>query len=254
MLAYSAALLVPIVMLAFLPSLGRAAEKQKIETSMQRFSVRLGSSRVIYNPSSTGETLTVTNPQNYPILVQSQVFANDMKTKAPFIVTPPLFRLDGQQQSRLLIVRTGDVGLKDRESLQWLCVKGIPPKADDVWTKDQNGKAVVEKKVSVNVQVSIDNCIKLIVRPENIQGQSGDVASSLIWHRQGNQIKGINNTPFYMNLASLKVGGIDIHNIHYIPPFSSYIFNLPSGLVGNNVSWTVINDYGGESKVYQADM
>ena len=232
---------------------GGAAEKQKIETNTQSFSVRLGAMRVIYNPASVGETLAITNPQDYPILVQSQAFAEDMKTKAPFVVTPPLFRLDGQQQSRLRIVRIGGYFAEDRESLQWWCVRGIPPKAGDAWAKEQNGKAVVEKKVSLNIQMSINSCIKLFVRPECMKGHPDDVAASLAWHRQGNQLKAVNNTPFYMNLTSLKVGGVDVHDIHYIPPFSTYTFALPRGAAGK-VSWVVINDYGGRSAAYQADI
>ncbi|MBJ3904370.1 chaperone protein AfaB, partial [Salmonella enterica subsp. enterica serovar Rissen] len=37
------------------------------------------------------------------------------------------------------------------------------------------------------------------------------------------------------------------------PPFSSYIFALPKGTAGK-VYWTVVTDYGGVSKVYQADI
>ncbi|MEG2566513.1 MAG: fimbria/pilus periplasmic chaperone [Acinetobacter sp.] len=237
------------LMFVSIPSMGST----DIGTNTQYFSIQLGASRVIYDPVSVGETLTVTNPQDYPILVQSRVLAEDMKTKAPFVVTPPLFRLDGQQQNRLRIVRTGGGFAKDRESIQWLCVKGIPPKADDLWAKQLNTKSMAENRVSLVVQLSISNCIKLFVRPENIKGHPDDAADSLTWHRQGNRLKAVNDTPFYMNISSLKVGGEEIRDIHYIPPFSSYSFALPRGALGP-VNWTIINDYGGKSKVYRADI
>lgn len=41
------------------------------------------------------------------MLVQSEVLAENQKDPAPFVVTPPLFRLDALQSSRLRIVRTG---------------------------------------------------------------------------------------------------------------------------------------------------
>ncbi|EDS3841758.1 fimbria/pilus periplasmic chaperone [Citrobacter portucalensis] len=235
------------------PLQGVAAEEQKIERSSQEFGVKLSATRVIYAPDSVGQTLSISSPQDYPMLVQSRVFAEDMKSKAPFVVTPPLFRLDGQQQTNLRIVRTGGDFAKDRESLQWLCVKGIPPKADDLWAKDKEGKSTVNKTISLNLQVSVDNCIKLFVRPESIKGHPDDVASSLSWFRQGTRLKAVNDTPFYMNLSSLKVGGVDIPDVHYISPFSSYTFSLPKSVSGK-VSWTIVTDYGGVSNVYQADV
>ncbi|MDI8993129.1 fimbria/pilus periplasmic chaperone, partial [Salmonella enterica subsp. enterica serovar Anatum] len=39
---------------------------------------------------------------------------------APFMVTPPLFRLNGGQKNVLRIIRTGGNLPEDRESLYWL--------------------------------------------------------------------------------------------------------------------------------------
>ncbi|ELC8790634.1 fimbria/pilus periplasmic chaperone [Salmonella enterica] len=239
--------------LSISPLQGMAAEKLNIEQNSQSFGVKLGATRVIYAPDSAGQTVSVSNPQDYPMLVQARAYAEDMKSKAPFVVTPPLFRLDGLQQSNLRIIRTGGDFAKDRESLQWLCVKGIPPKADNFWAKGKDGKPAVKDKVSLNLQVSIDSCIKLLVRPESINGHPEDVASSVSWSRQGQELKAVNNTPFYMNIDSLKVGNESIPDAHYIPPFSAYSFPFPKGASGK-VSWTVITDYGGVSKVYQADI
>ena len=250
----SLSFLVVSLALGMISRSGHAAEKLKMERHTQSFGVELGATRIIYDPASSGATLMVTNPQDYPILVQSRALTEDTKSKAPFVVTPPLFRLDGQQQSRLRIVRTGGNFAEDRESIQWLCVKGIPPEADDVWAKDKDGKSAAERNVvSLNVQMSVSNCIKLFVRPASVKGHPSDVAASLAWHRQGNQLKAVNDSPFYMNLHSLKVGATRITDIHYVPPFSSYTFTLPKGASGK-VAWSIINDYGGESKVYQTEM
>ena len=225
-----------------------------MDTSTQSFSVRLNASRVIYDPASNGTTLTVTSPQDYPILVQSEVLNEDMKSKAPFVVTPPLMRLDGQQSSRLRIVRTGGNFAADRESLQWLCVKGIPPKADDAWAKGKDGKPDAGGKVSLNVQLSINNCIKLFVRPASVKGHSDDVADKLRFERAGGQLKAMNDSPFYMNLSSLKVNGTDVKDTRYVSPFSSRVFSLPAGKNAGKVEWKIVNDYGGESRTYQADI
>ncbi|WP_371415231.1 hypothetical protein [Serratia sp. 1D1416] len=52
-----------------------------METTTQSFSVRLGATRVIYNPASGGTTLPLVNPQNYPILLQSEALAENMKDR-----------------------------------------------------------------------------------------------------------------------------------------------------------------------------
>ncbi|WP_083274984.1 fimbria/pilus periplasmic chaperone [Edwardsiella hoshinae] len=246
-------LLAACLTLSGVPLVSPAAPEPKIEQNTQEFGVKLGATRVIYAPDSMGQTLSVSNPQNYPMLVQSRVYAEDMQSKAPFVVTPPLFRLDGLQQSNLRIVRTGGTFANDRESLQWLCVKGIPPKADDLWAKDKTGRSAVNKNISLNLQLSINSCIKLFVRPDSLKGHPEDVASSLTWSRQGKQLQAVNDTPFYMNLASLKVGSVAVADLHYVPPFSSSTFPFPNGASGK-VTWSVVTDYGGVSPVYQAEI
>lgn len=226
--------------------------QQEIEKKEQPFSVKLGATRVIYNPDSNGATLSVSNPQDYPMLVRSQVLDEDKKTAAPFIVTPPLFRLDGQQQSRLRVVRTGGHMPSDREMLQWLCVTGIPPKADDAWAQDSGVKSKPDH-ATLNVQISVSSCIKLLVRPSGIRGEPTDVASSLTWQRQGGQMKVTNPTPFYINLKSVTVGGKDVENLEYIPPFDSKMFTLPRGVSGD-INWQMITDIGGVSKSYKAEL
>ncbi|MBI0676609.1 fimbria/pilus periplasmic chaperone [Citrobacter koseri] len=227
-------------------------QKQTVEKKEQPFAVKLGATRVIYSPDSGGATLTVSNPQDYPMLVKSQVIEEDKKTAAPFIVTPPLFRLDGQQQSRLRIINTGGGMPSDRETLQWLCVTGIPPKADDAWAQDGGGKSKPDH-ATLNVQISVSSCIKLLVRPSNIRGAPTDVASSLVWTREGGQMKVNNPTPFYMNLKSVSVGGKDVDKLEYIPPFSSKMFALPQGASGE-ISWQMVTDLGGVSKTYKAEL
>lgn len=230
-----------------------AGNAQKIETKSQPFTLKLGASRIIYAPESNGTTLTAMNVQDYPMLVKSSVLDEDKNTSAPFIVTPPLFRLDGQQQSRIRIVRTGGDFSEDRETLKWLCVTGIPPKADDQWAKDKDGKVIAPSHATINVQVSVSSCIKLLVRPSSIKGEPTDVASSVVWQREGNKLKVTNPTPFYMNLKSVAVGGKKVEGLDYIPPQGERRFNLPQGASGA-VEWQLITDLGGNSLIYKSTL
>lgn len=234
--------------------MAHANEKTPVKTTTKSFAVKLGATRVIYDPDSNGATLAISNPQDYPMLVQSTVKAEDTTSPAPFVVTPPLFRLDGKQQNRLRIVRTGGVMPTDRESLQWLCIKGIPPKNNDAWANDAAGKSLAPKTntMSLDVQLSISNCIKLLVRPDAVKGAVTDVGGNLTWRIAGGNLTVKNPTPFYMNFASLQLGRTTVPNAEYVAPFGSKSYPLPKGASAGQVQWKIITDYGGESKVYQA--
>ncbi|HCH38315.1 MAG TPA: fimbrial assembly protein, partial [Enterobacter sp.] len=64
--------------------------------------VMMGGTRVIYEEGKREATITVTNMDTrVPYLVQSWVEnqAADDKRPVPFVVTPPLFRLDPEQEN-----------------------------------------------------------------------------------------------------------------------------------------------------------
>ncbi|EEZ5226318.1 fimbria/pilus periplasmic chaperone [Escherichia coli] len=227
-----------------------AATDMKLETTSKTFILHLGATRVIYNPSGGDPTLSVRNDQDYPMLVQSEVLTEDRKGKGFFVVSPPLFRLDGLQSTRLRIIRTGGDFPEDRESLQWLCIKGIPPKEGDKWAENKEWNKG-DGRVSLRMNFSINSCIKLIIRPEKVNGHPEDVAKNVIWKKIGNKLKGINPTPFYINLSELSIGGKKVESRHYISPFSSYEYDFPTGASGK-VFWKVITDYGGNSEQFEA--
>ncbi|EOU0021765.1 fimbria/pilus periplasmic chaperone [Salmonella enterica subsp. enterica serovar Schwarzengrund] len=229
-----------------------AVADTKIDTTSKTFILHLGATRVIYDLSGNGSTLSVVNEQDYPMLVQSEVLTEDRKGKAPFVVTPPLFRLDGFQSSRLRIVRTGGAFPKDRESLQWLCVKGIPPTSGDKWAENKDGNKANDR-VSLQMNFSVNSCIKLIIRPSAVKGHPEDVAENVIWQKAGRKLKGTNPTPFYINLSELSIGENKVKPHHYIAPFSTYEYDIPMNANGN-IYWKVITDYGGDSKQFETKL
>jgi len=237
--------------MAMMLSAGAMGNQKKIDTATKSFSVKLGATRMIYNPDSSGGTLSVINQQDYPILVQSRVYAADKQSNAPFVVTPPLFRLDGNQQSRVRVVRTGGAFAADRETLYWMCVTGVPPKPEDVWGQDQDGKSQAPKVATLEVQLRINNCIKLMVRPASLKGDPTDQATSVTWSREGGKLKAVNPTPFFMNLKEVSVGGRKVEGLDYLPPKGEKTFTLPVGASGK-VQWKIITDYGGDSREYEA--
>lgn len=229
-----------------------AENTTKVEQHTRTYSVGLDQTRVIYNPATSGAVISVNNPNDFPVLVQSSVnSANENSGVAPFLVTPPLFRLDPKQQSRLRVVMTQDVKIKDKETLYWLCVMGIPPEQGDSWAEGALAKATNTASLNVNVRMSM--CIKLIVRPEDVKGKPQDVTSAVTWRREGGKLVASNPTPFYMTLKTLSVGGKEVPDVNFIPPMKSRAFTVPQGASGK-VSWTIVNDLGGDSGPYEANV
>ncbi|EBZ6268793.1 molecular chaperone [Salmonella enterica subsp. enterica serovar Oranienburg] len=206
--------------------------------------VSLGATRVIYPTNSRGVTLSVKNSADNPFLIKSVVLDESTKKAAPFIVTPPLFRLDGGQRNAIKITRTGGDYPADRESLNWLCVQSIPPEPDAVW--DEGKKEGGGAKASVSVQLSLNSCIKLLVRPDAVHGNPVDVADKVSWTIKGKDITASNPTPFYMNVSKTTVNGKKLNmERSYIPPFSEEKYSLPESVMEKAmVQWVVVGDYG----------
>ncbi|UAN62226.1 MULTISPECIES: molecular chaperone [Serratia] len=216
----------------------------------QTYSVTLSSSRVIYNESqSGGTTLTVKNEHEFPVLIQPSVVTEDKQKSAPFIITPPLFRLNGKQDNTLRIVYTGKAQAVEREHLYWLCVKAVPPVADE-----ENSGTANNSTVSSNIQISVNNCIKLLYRPKALGGQTQDnLAKGLNWEWREGKLQLKNTSPYYINLSSIKIDGVIVPDLSYVAPFASAQFSVPKGAkVGGKVTWQSINDFGGQSTPVQA--
>lgn len=224
--------------------------KVNVEQKVQSWGVNIGTTRVIYRPDSSGSVISVRNPNNYPVLVQGSVITeNKISAKAPFIITPPLFRLNASQQSQVRVVMTDNTAPKDRESLYWLCETGIPPELGDAWA---SGSEPEKKNMAMlDVRIRLSQCIKLLVRPNAVTGTPTDVAEKVSWSQIGNKLVANNPTPFYMNLSALFIGGTELKQPDYIPPMGTQSYAIPKGAHGD-ISWKIINDLGGYSTLFES--
>ncbi|PVZ82618.1 long polar fimbrial chaperone LpfB [Serratia sp. S1B] len=196
--------------------------------------VIVGGTRLIYDGNKKESSLSVSNPDKKAYLMQSWVETTGGVEKAPFIITPPLFRLDGGQENVLRVVRAGGNLPTDKESLFWMNIKAIPSSEEN---SDKN-----------TLQLAIKTRIKLIYRPQGLQGTPDEVADKLTWQRSGNELVVTNPTPFYMNFNNVSVAGKRLENATFVAPGTSAKFALPNGVSGGKVSWNIINDYGGAGK------
>jgi len=196
--------------------------------------VVIGGTRVVYDGARKETTISVKNPEKIaPYLMQNWVEnINEADTsKPPFIVTPPLFRLDAGKENILRIVRTGGNLPTDRESLYWLSIKSIPAS---------------QKSDDNQLLISVKARLKLIYRPEGLKGNPNEAYKALRFSPLGNKLQVTNPTPFYVSFQTIKVGTqeVDIKDAGTLAPMGSLSWTLPAGASGK-VSWQAINDYGG---------
>lgn len=212
-----------------------------VMSTIAQAGVIVGGTRLIYDGSKKESSLSVHNPDKVPYLIQTWVEATgDGAEKAPFMVTPPLFRLDGGQENVLRVVRTGGNLPSDKESLYWMNIKAIPA-----------GEAKENQNI---LQIAIKSRIKLIFRPQGLKGTPEDLTSQLKWQRSGNNVQVTNPTPFYMNFMEISVAGKPVKDVTYVAPGSTANFALPAGASSGSVSWKIISDYGAIGPEHKSSM
>jgi len=194
--------------------------------------VIVGGSRVVYEASKKEVSLSVKNPEeNTTYLVQAWV-DNELPgntAKAPFIITPPLYRLDAGQENLQRIVFTGGNLPTDRESVFWLNIKSLP---------------AIEKSDANRLLISVNTRIKLFYRPTKLSSQAGDAYKQLRFSQLGNTLHITNPTPYYVSLRELTVGEKNVDDAGMVPPKGEVSRTLPAGMAGK-ITWKAINDYGG---------
>ncbi|MGL4683535.1 MAG: long polar fimbrial biogenesis chaperone LpfB [Hafnia alvei] len=196
--------------------------------------VALSSTRVIYDGNKKEASLTVNNKSsNEEFLIQSWIDDINGSKKTPFIITPPLFKLNPTKNNVLRIVKTGDSLPADRESVYWINVKSIPAKSDD--SKDRNV-----------LQIAVRTRLKLFYRPAGLTGSSMDGWSQLRFSRAGNgQLKVENPSAFNLTFNDLYANGTEIKKAGMVPAKGSVSIDLPTkNVVVTEVKYNIINDFG----------
>lgn len=213
--------------------------------------ITLHSTRVIYPQSAQGGvTLSLTNNAETAYLVQSwirpwdnQDSAVNVASPAPFLVTPPLQRLSSKETLALRIRLTRNELPTDRESLFALVIKAIPSQSV---TEDTTSGNTVS---SARLVLAVETHLKLFYRPEGLKAEAiRDIASLLRFQRDGQKLKVINPSPYYVTFDALFVGDSAITPsalYTMVPPFGEQTYPLPSNSASaHRVSWQLIDEFG----------
>ncbi|CFR07174.1 putative pili chaperone protein [Yersinia frederiksenii] len=210
-------------------------------------SVVISGTRVIYPENQKEVTVKVTNMGSGPVVLQSWIDNGDVNArpetlKVPFVLTPPINRVEPNKSQTLRISYTGTTLPKDRESVFWLNVLEIPAKADA--NSKQN-----------YLQMAYRSRIKLFFRPQGLIGNPNDAAKSLVWTKVSGGLKATNSTPFHISLVTVgvNIGGKPSRiEGQMISPNDSMTFALPDNSSVSTVDIEFINDYGAVNKLSQA--
>lgn len=209
--------------------------------------ISLSRTRVVYQSTDNAQTLTVQNNGSLPYLIQSAVVMSpDSQTTAPFITTPPMFRLEANSTNTLRILRKGHEGMPiDRESLFYFTAIAIPASAQP---KDADTGSMVAR-----VSVGIQNTIKLFYRPAGLEMEARDAEGRLTFRYEAGEVQVTNPTPYHLTLSRLMFDDKQLkvrESVPMIAPFSQASYAVDGPV--HKVQWSVINDYGGNSRLYSS--
>ncbi|OWO79795.1 hypothetical protein B5C26_20020 [Photorhabdus luminescens] len=220
-------------------------------TAAQAGGVGIDTTRIIYPADRHAATASVHNSSKEAVYLMQMTVSTTPEGGmiAPFLVTPPLFRLEPGSQNQVRIIKTGQALPADRESLFWFTAKAIPLSTES----DKHSR----QSVSGGIQIALAHTIKLMYRPQGLPISAEKGFGTLHFKPTAEGIMVTNPSPYYITFTSLKVGGQELmtkqQKANMVSPFSALSFPLKGAHYPAKVSWTVVNDLGGESS-YQGEI
>lgn len=200
--------------------------------------------RAVYPAGQQSINIQLDNVGSKAALVQSWLDKGDehsspdsVSSKVPFLITPPVTRINPNQSQTLRVVHTGEAMPQDRESIFYLNVLDIPPKPTESEVQGQNF-----------LQMSIRSRIKFFYRPA-LAMKVTEAPEKVEWTLSGNQLIAKNPTPYYLTFsdvnAVVKGREVRVDRVEMVAPFSSITLPIKGAQGANSVKWQIINDYGG---------
>ena len=183
--------------------------------------------RFIYPAGQKSLTLRTGNAGQHPILVQSWLDSGDFtadpsRETVPFLLTPPVFRLDPAGRMSLLLRHMGEAMPEDRESVFWINFLEVP-------ARDPSQQNLLQLAYRLRM--------KVLYRPEGLPGSANEAIGKVAWtyHAAEGEIEAHNETPYVVSLARVELEGerdagtfITLSGLT-VTPLSRTRFQLPSG-------------------------
>ena len=208
--------------------------------------VTLDRTRIVFNGSNSSVSIAIQNKnQDIPFLAQAWLEnAIHEKVKSPFMVIPPIQRLEPTQSSQIrieVLEKKIDALPQDRESLFYFNLRELPPKSD---------------KPNI-LQFALQNKLKLFYRPTPIVMSSNEILKNP-WQekleiiKKDNKAIAKNPTPYFTTILSVQSQNANqslVPKSLMIAPFSEAELSINAQDLGEFPTLTYINDLGGTPKI-----
>ncbi|MDY0954046.1 molecular chaperone [Stenotrophomonas rhizophila] len=212
--------------------------------------VQVDRTRVIYPVGAREVAVELVNRGASPSLVQTWVDAGDAESRpkdidgVPFVVTPPIARIDGGMGQSLRLSYVGNDAPTDRESLYWINILDIP-------AQQKSANEAMAGRIEANLQFSVRNRFKIFLRPRGLPGSADAAVQTVRWqaatHQGGASLRASNPSPYYVSVANLVIPGVGrVDASTVVPPMGQAYISLKSPLAaGTAFTVRTVNDYGG---------
>ncbi|MEF9889855.1 fimbria/pilus periplasmic chaperone [Citrobacter sp.] len=204
--------------------------------------VVINATRVVYKESAKEVNVRLTNEGTRPLLVQSwlddgRATESPENIDLPFMITPPVSRIDAKKGQTLRIAKMDASLPKDRESIYYLNVLEVPPKA--------KGADAGNNKL----QLAFRTRIKMFYRPDALKVKPKDAAAKVEWRGESGALVAKNNSPYYLTFSMMKVGN-NAAKSGMVAPFATEKFLFDNKAfkpaAGMSLTYSYISDYGND--------
>uniref|UniRef100_UPI0030D76C60 fimbrial biogenesis chaperone n=2 Tax=Pseudomonas sp. JAI120 TaxID=2723063 RepID=UPI0030D76C60 len=172
-----------------------------LTTLTAQASVVINSTRIVYLQDDKEVSIRLHSKNQAPVLIQAwldngdEYSTPDLAT-APFILTPPIFRMEPGKQQVVRLAYTGEALPSAQESLFWFNVLEVPSRSHGGQPGDQ-------------LQFAFHSRIKLFWRPSNLPYGVEAAPGKLLWRsvstEQGLALEVLNPTPYHVTFERIEV-------------------------------------------------
>ncbi|MCS3431106.1 molecular chaperone [Klebsiella sp. BIGb0407] len=205
-------------------------------SSYAQASLTMDRTRVIYDAAKPGVSVVVENiDAKDPYLVQTWLESSDgKKITEPLVALPLLQRIEPNQKKQIRINSVNEITplSKDKESLMYFNILGVPPKSN----------------IENVVEVVIQSRFKLFYRPKGLQKYpDNNWQQELKVEKKNNQLYFSNPTPYHVVIINInnKPQKVKDFSEVIIKPNGNFVYPLnDKQRSGNDFMVTYIDDYG----------
>ncbi|CNF17022.1 fimbria/pilus periplasmic chaperone [Yersinia mollaretii] len=208
-------------------------------------SMTISGTRVIFPAAKKEVSVRTNNKGTDPALVQ--IWVDDGKSDAninnltiPFVVTPPVFRVEAGKGQSVRMIYNGMALPQDKESVFWFNMLEVPTIEKNSGDKNK-------------LELAFRTRIKIFYRPTTLNSSGTEQSEKLQWvlasdSQKGQGVKVTNPTPYYFSFDSgiATAGSKKVElKTEMLAPFSTLTFYPENKISGiSAVVYKILNDYG----------